>query len=144
MRATAEPRTCCARSDAGGAEGGADGKPGRGKGDSKAARKEKLKQKAAKQAEEKKRKNPLMEVGEPGREQLSLPPFLRRFFWQSPPPSFGMGVLSCYPQGRCGRHLPPVRSAVGAGSGTGSSHPSFFLSLWTCLVLGSARLKRAA
>ena len=27
------------------------------------------------------------------------------------------------PQGRCGRRLPPVRSAAGAGSGTGSSHP---------------------
>ena len=26
--------------------------------------------------------------------------------------SFGMGIMSCYPRGACGRHLPPVRSAA--------------------------------
>ena len=30
----------------------------------------------------------------------------------------GMGIVSCYPQGRCGRHLLPERNAAGAGSGT--------------------------
>ena len=37
--------------------------------------------------------------------------------------SFWYGGSELLPQGRCGRHLPPVRSAVGAGRGTGSSHP---------------------
>ena len=30
------------------------------------------------------------------------------------------GGSELLPQGRCERHLPPVRSAAGAGSGTGS------------------------
>ena len=34
---------------------------------------------------------------------------------------YGGGEL--LPQGRCGRHIPPARSAAGAESGTGSSHP---------------------
>ena len=33
------------------------------------------------------------------------------------------GGQELLPQGRCGRRLLPVRSAAGAGSGTGSSHP---------------------
>ena len=33
------------------------------------------------------------------------------------------GGSELLPQGRCGRHLPPVRSTMGAGRGTGSSHP---------------------
>ena len=38
-------------------------------------------------------------------------------------PFFWYGGSELLPQGRCGRHLPPGRSAVGAGRGTGSSHP---------------------
>ena len=38
-------------------------------------------------------------------------------------PLFWYGGSELLPQGRCGRHLPPVRSAAGAGRGTGSSHP---------------------
>ena len=33
------------------------------------------------------------------------------------------GGSELLPQRRCGRHLPPGRSAVGGGRGTGSSHP---------------------
>ena len=33
------------------------------------------------------------------------------------------GGSELLPRGRCGWHLPPVRSAAGAGSGTGGAHP---------------------
>ena len=36
---------------------------------------------------------------------------------------FWYGGCELLPQGCCGRYLPPVRSTVGAGSSTGSSHP---------------------
>ena len=43
--------------------------------------------------------------------------------WQGFLIRFLYGGSELLPQERCGRHLPPGRSAVGAGRGTGSSHP---------------------
>ena len=37
-------------------------------------------------------------------------------------PAILCGGCELLPQGRCRRHLPPVRSVAGAGGGTGSSH----------------------
>ena len=48
------------------------------------------------------------------------------------------GGRELLPQGRCGRHLPPGRSAAGAGSGTGSSHP---VTCRACYAEGSSETR---
>ena len=57
---------------------------------------------------------------------LGAPVLLPPVVTSSPSPFFWYGGSELLPQGRCGRDLPPVKSAASAGRGTGSS-PSPFL-----------------
>ena len=57
----------------------------------------------------------------------------RTLFWH------GGGEL--LPQGRCGRRLPPGRSAAGAGSGAGGSHP-YVAAAWRLWGRGCCRAQR--